>query len=160
MAEIATGNRDDALELVQEAMLQLARRYSSRDREEWRPLFYRILENGIRDWYRRQRTRGRWLAWITPGSGEEEPLDPVAEAADTRHPDPLQQNEQQETMRQIEQALRTMPIRQQQAFLLRAWEGLSTAETAQAMGCSEGSVKTHYSRALKTLRLQLEEKQP
>lgn len=161
MAEIATGNRDDALELVQEAMLQLARRYARRTPEEWKPLFYRILENGIRDWYRRRNTRRRWLSWFTPrGDDEENEVDPIANAVDTSLPDPLRLNEQRETMEQIEQALHKLPLRQQQAFLLRAWEGLSTTETAAAMGCSEGSVKTHYSRAMQTLRSRLTENEP
>ncbi len=139
-------------------MLRLARRYAKRSAEEWKPLFYRILENGIRDWHRRRSTRHRWLGWLNRSREcDDETFDPIAQAPDTSNPDPAHQTEQRETMENIEQALQILPLRQQQAFLLRAWEGMNTAETAAAMGCSEGSVKTHYSRALQALRSRLEE---
>lgn len=161
IAELATGNRDDALELVQEAMLGLVRRYARRPAEEWKPLFYRILENGIRDWHRRRTLRGRWLGWLDRTGGEEDGdgPDPLAQVPDPNSPDPARILERQMTAESIDRALRTLPLRQQQAFLLRAWEGLDTAQTAAAMGCSEGSVKTHYSRATHALRQQLEETQ-
>ena len=142
-------------------MLRLARRYSSRNANEWKPLFYRILENGIRDWHRRRSTRRRWLGWLVASPDQEDEWDdPIANAPDLTQPDPAVQTERSESMVHVERALHTLPLRQQQAFLLRAWEGMSTAETATAMGCSTGSVKTHYSRALQALRHQLEETKP
>lgn len=142
-------------------MFALARRYARRPAAEWKPLFYRILENAIRDWHRRRTTRGRWLGWLDrfTGDADEDGPDPIAQAPDPANPDPARAVERQATAEQIERALRTLPTRQQQAFLLRAWEGLDTAQTAAAMGCSEGSVKTHYSRATQALRRQLEDTQ-
>ncbi len=156
MARIATGNEDDALELVQEAMLTLAQRYAARDEQEWGPLFRRILQSRIRDWYRRSMVRNRFRVWFNRGEDEDEPLENQPDPA----PDePLHQLEMQRFGEALEKALGELPNRQQQAFLLRAWEGLSVEETAAAMGCSAGSVKTHYSRAIHTLREQLEEMQ-
>lgn len=161
IAELATGNRDDALDLVQEAMLSLVRRYARRPAQEWKPLFYRILENGIRDWHRRRTLRGRWLGWLDRIGSEEdgEGPDPLEQVADPSNPDPVRVLERQISAASIEGALRTLPLRQQQAFLLRAWEGMDTAQTAAAMGCSAGSVKTHYARAIQALRRQLEDSQ-
>ena len=158
LAEIALRNADDALDVVQEAMIQLAQSYGSRPAEEWRPLFYRILQNRIHDWQRRRRTRSKFIAWWTGGvaEGDEEAPDPIETAAAT-DPGPGRQLEGDEAMAALEGALRTLPSRQQQAFLLRALEGLDVAATAAAMGCSEGSVKTHYFRAVQTLRAQLGE---
>lgn len=156
---MATGNRDDALELVQEAMFALVRRYAQRPEQEWKPLFYRILGNAIRDWHRRRTARRRWLGWLDRrgDDADEERGDPLEAIADPSDPDPARELERQSTAAAIDQALRALPLRQQQAFLLRAWEGLDTRQTAAAMGCSEGSVKTHYSRATAALRRQLEE---
>jgi RNA polymerase sigma-70 factor (ECF subfamily) len=157
IAQSALRHEDDALDAVQDAMLQLARAYSDRPAEEWRPLFYRILENRIRDMQRRRTVRNRVMSWLPfrPQSEEEEP-DPIAEAA-SDEPPPVRRLEVDEAMAALEKAIGTLPRRQQQAFLLRTLEGLDVAQTAKAMGCSEGSVKTHYFRALQTLRAQLGE---
>ncbi|MEJ1964251.1 MAG: RNA polymerase sigma factor [Gammaproteobacteria bacterium] len=158
MAQIILRQEDDALDAVQDAMLQLARAYGARPAAEWKPLFYRILENRIRDVQRRRRTRNRVMAWLPFRRGEEgdERPDPVEQAA-SHEPTPPHRLELDETMRALEAAVRALPGRQQQAFLLRSIEGLDVAETAAAMGCSEGSVKTHYFRALNTLRARLGE---
>jgi len=150
MAELATGNREEALDIVQDAMLALARRYGGRDTAEWGPLFHRILQHRIRDWYRRSRVRHRWLAWLATDDDSDE--DPLAAVPDPQARRPEDHVGQERAGEAIESALRQLPQRQQQAFLLRAWEGLDVAATAAAMGCSEGSVKTHYSRAVHTLR--------
>lgn len=157
IAQAALRHEDDALDAVQDAMLQLARAYSNRPAEEWKPLFYRILENRIRDMQRRRTVRNRVMSWLPfrAESDEDEP-DPIAEAA-SEEPLPMRRLEIAEAMAALEKALETLPRRQQQAFLLRTMEGLDVAQTAQAMGCSEGSVKTHYFRALQTLRAQLGE---
>ena len=156
IARIAIGNDDDALDIVQDAMLQLARRYGTRPSDEWRPLLYRILQNRIRDFQRRRTVRARVMSWFTARLGEqEEHADPYESVPDTAVL-PLEQRSIDESMRTLEQALARLPGRQQEAFMLRNFEGLSVSETARAMGCTEGSVKTHYSRAVHTLREQLE----
>jgi len=155
IAEIAVRDAQDALDIVQDAMLQLARRYANRPAEEWKPLFYRILRNRIRDCQRRRVVRSRIFAWwpVRDADDEERP-DPIdnVSAGGLAPPERLQVNE---TMQALEEAIAALPQRQQQAFLLRNFEGLDVAATAQAMGCSEGSVKTHYFRALQSLRERL-----
>jgi RNA polymerase sigma-70 factor (ECF subfamily) len=156
IAQAALRHEDDALDAVQDAMLQLARAYADRPPEEWKPLFYRILENRIRDMQRRRTVRGRVMAWLPFRSSDddEEDQDPIAQAPST-DPQPPRKLEISETMDALEKALGTLPRRQQQVFMLRTLEGLDVAQTATAMGCSEGSVKTHYFRALQSLRAQL-----
>ena len=158
MAQIALRDPDDALDVVQDAMLKLATKYAARPSAEWRPLFYRILQNGVRDLQRRRLVRKRIMAWL-PGVNEDpdgeaqDPLDNVADAAPAI-PDALMQGQ---AMQQLEVSLQALPARQREAFMLRNFEGFDVAETATAMGCSEGSVKTHYSRAVHTLRENLGE---
>ena len=157
IAQIALRHEADALDVVQDAMLQLSARYASRPPEEWRPLFYRILENRIRDVQRRRSVRGRVMSFL-PWRGEdaEDEIDPIAQAAD-KAPSPETQLELDQSMGALEQALAALPNRQRQAFLLRNFEGLDVAQTAAAMNCSQGSVKTHYFRAIQTLRSKLGE---
>jgi len=155
IAQIATRDRDEALDLVQDAMLQLARRYAAQPAAEWPPLFYRILENRIRDWQRRQTVKRRIFFWRDHDAGNEED-DPLEQVADPAQPDGAALLQRRQAMQCLEGALHKLPARQRQAFELRIWEGLSVDETATAMGCSDGSVKTHLSRALHSLRAQLE----
>jgi RNA polymerase sigma-70 factor (ECF subfamily) len=158
IAQMQLRNEDDALDVVQGAMLRLARSYGQRPAEEWQPLFYRILYNGIRDAQRRRTVRSRIFS-LWPGSSrddEDEPGDPYEHVADGA-PDPSARVMAGEAMERLEKALGQLPARQQEAFTLRCLEGLDVADTATAMGCSEGSVKTHYFRALQTLRAQLGE---
>jgi len=156
IAQAALRHEDDALDAVQDAMLQLARAYADRPAQEWKPLFYRILENRIRDMQRRRTVRGRVIAWLPfRGEEDEDEVDPIALAA-SPEPQPLRRLELDEAVGALEKALGGLR-RQQQAFLLRTMEGMDVAETARAMGCSEGSVKTHYFRAVQTLRAQLGE---
>ncbi|XZG70890.1 RNA polymerase sigma factor [Chitinibacteraceae bacterium HSL-7] len=147
-AWLALRERDAALDAVQEAMMRLSERYGERDPAEWPLLFQRILQNAIRDSWRRQRVRNWWQSlW-----GEDE--DPDAFVASSE-PGPLQQLEQEQQRARIEAALTQLPVRQRQAFLLRYWEGFDQRETAAIMGVSEGSVKTHASRATAALRVLL-----
>jgi RNA polymerase sigma-70 factor (ECF subfamily) len=158
IARMAVRNDDDALDIVQEAMIKLARHYAGRPTEEWRPLFYRILNNGIRDFMRRRRVRSRVMAWW-PGRAsneEDEGLDPIQAAPDPAG-GPLQLLEGAEALEALEAGLAALPDRQREAFVLRALEGLDVAGTAVAMGCSEGSVKTHYFRAVQALKARLGE---
>lgn len=148
MAQLATGNDDSALDIVQEAMLALARKYSARPQHEWGPLFHRIMQSKIRDWYRRSQVRNRIMGWLY---ATEDGEDPVQHVADTKGLSPEAELAKDERMRLTLSAIRALPLRQQQCFLLRAWEGYSVSDTASIMACSEGSVKTHYSRAIKAL---------
>jgi RNA polymerase sigma-70 factor (ECF subfamily) len=157
IAQIALRHEADALDVVQDAMMQLSSRYASRPAQEWKPLFYRILENRVRDVQRRRSVRNRVMSYMPwRGEDEEEAVDPVEQAVD-QGPLPPAQLESDEAMAALEQAIAALPTRQRQAFLLRNFEGLDVAETAAAMKCSPGSVKTHYFRALQALRSKLGE---
>lgn len=158
MACIATGNRDDALDIVQDAMLKLAQKYAGRPADEWGPLFHCILQSRIRDWYRRAGTRGLWMRWF--GRHDHEAGDSLDQLPDPGQREPLQEVLARSALERLEEALLRLPPRQQQAFLLRVWEGLDVAQTAGAMRCSEGSVKTHFSRAVHSLRASLEDHWP
>lgn len=155
MAQIATNNPDDALDLVQDAMFKLVEKYRDRSEPEWGPLFYRILQSRINDWHRRNTVRRRIMGWLI--SSEDDGEDPLERVEDKSQRSPEQLLQIDSSMDKLQQALRALPLRQQQAFLLRVWEGLDVRETALAMACAEGSVKSHYSRAVHTLRQQLGE---
>ena len=152
IAEIAVRDRDEALDLVQNAMIKLARNYIDRPIAEWTPLFYRILQNGIRDWHRRQNVRNRVMVFFTRTSREEPDYDPIAAAPDPAGRTPDEQLQSRQAIAELELAVGDLPTRQREAFMLRTFEGLDVAGTAAAMGCSQGSVKTHYSRAIHKLR--------
>lgn len=158
IAQIATGNGEDALDLVQDAMFKLVEKYASKPEPEWTPLFYRILNSRINDWHRRNKVRNRYRSWFN--TNEEDYEDPIQTAPDTYGQKPETESQTDESMEKLQQALNNLPPRQQQAFLLRAWEGLDVRQTAAAMSCAEGSVKTHYSRAIHSLRDQLGEHWP
>jgi len=158
----AVQEEEAALDIVQDAMLRLAEKYAARPADELPLLFQRILQNGIRDHFRRSRVRSTWTSlWASLGlTGEDDEADPletfeVAESASVPA-SPADRLQQSQVMAAIEEAIAGLPERQRQAFLLRYWEDFDVSETARAMGCSEGSVKTHCSRAAhalaKTLR--------
>ena len=111
IAEIAVRDRDEALDLVQDAMIKLARKYGERDSEEWPPLFYRILQNGVRDWHRRQAVRNRVMVWFGRGATGDDEFDPVAAAPDPigRTPDEELANDQ--AMDSLEKAVYRLPAR-------------------------------------------------
>ena len=155
IAEIALRDRDEALDLVQEAMIKLVRSYSDRAEDEWAPLFYRILQNGIRDWHRRQKVRNRVMVWFGKGASADDDYDVTAQAPDPVGRTPEAQLQASEALHRPEDLLHELPARQREAFMLRTFEGLDVAGTAIAMGCSAGSVKTHYSRAVHALREKL-----
>ena len=149
MAFIATGHQEEALDIVQDAMLTLVKRYAQRDPEEWGPLFTRIVQNRIRDWYRREKVRNKWRVWF--GKEDDDKQD-IENLPDSGTNDPLRQIANAGMTDELEKGLQCLPLRQQQVFLLRVWDGLDVAETAKALGISAGSVKTHYSRAVHRLR--------
>ncbi len=156
MAELATLNRDEAMDLVQDAMFGFVRHYAAKPAADWAPLFYRVLDSRLHDWYRRRQVRNRWLTvWLH--DPEDAGVDAIAQAPDANDPGPLLRLAGNEAAQALDAALAKLPLRQRQAFLLRVWEGFDVAATAAAMRCSEGSVKTHLSRALAALRRELED---
>ncbi len=158
IAEIGVRDRDEALDLVQDAMIKLVKNYSNRHEGEWPPLFYRILQNGVRDWHRRQGVRNRVMVWFQKAKKtDDSDYDVIAAAPDPVGRSPDEELQNSEAMQDMESAVHDLPTRQREAFMLRTFEGLDVAATAIAMGCSEGSVKTHYSRAVHTLRDRLGE---
>lgn len=136
-------------------MLKLAERYADRPEQEWGPLFHRILQSRIADFHRREAVRRRWRTWFR--GDDAECGDPLENQPAPVHVQPERRADTEDMAGTLERALMDLPRRQQQAFLLRMWEGMSVAETASAMGCSEGSVKTHLSRATHGLREKLED---
>ena len=164
-AMYAVRDEDAALDIVQDAMLKLTENYSDRPVGELPMLFQRILQNAIHDHFRRQKVRSTWttvlsaLGYKDDRDEEYDPLETLGAKTDSNAAsDPAANVEQRQTMRIIEQAISRLPPRQREAFLLRYWEELDVAETAAAMGCSEGSVKTHCSRAVHALAEMLEAK--
>jgi RNA polymerase sigma-70 factor (ECF subfamily) len=153
LAELALGSREDALDAVQDAMLRLVR-YRTRPPGEWTPLFWRILRRELTDRHRRNAVKRRVFALF--GRGGEPAEDPIDNLPDP-HADPQRRHADSAAWNALGHAVRTLPRRQRECFLLRELQGLDVAETAAAMGCSTGSVKTHLSRALAALRLHLED---
>lgn len=156
VAEIALRDPDEALDAVQDAMLRLVRHYSGKPAEEWPPLFWGILRRRITDLQRRRAVRNRILVWTGRAVTDDDEDLPAWEAPDLG-PDPARALASRQAFAAMSAAIRALPRRQQQAFMLRVLEGLDVADTAKAMGCSDGSVKTHLSRAMDALRTQLED---
>jgi RNA polymerase sigma-70 factor (ECF subfamily) len=157
-AMFAVRDEHGALDIVQDAMLKLTEKYAGKPAAELPMLFQRILQNTIHDHFRRQKVRSTWttlLYALGKGDGKEDDFDPLetlpAKSDSNSNSDPAQQLEQRQIIATIEHALERLPARQREAFLLRYWEEFDVAETAAAMGCSEGSVKTHCSRAVHAL---------
>ncbi|WP_269533717.1 RNA polymerase sigma factor [Chitinimonas sp. BJYL2] len=162
-AMFATQNQEAALDIVQEAMLKLAEHYAQRPADEWPLLFQRILQNVIRDHHRRSRVRSMWISLLSalvPQRDDDEAnlLDSLATTGEPAFAAPDDETGRRQTRAIIDTAIARLPLRQRQAFLLRYLEELDVAQTAAVMGCSEGSVKTHCSRACHTLAAWLEEK--
>ena len=160
----ALRDEDSALDVVQDAMMKLAEKYGEKPAEELPMLFQRIIQNVIRDFYRRSKVRSLWTTLLSSfgGSGDDDDSDPLETlAGDTEFHytgTPHGQLEQAQTLGAIESEIAKLPPRQREAFLMRYWEDMDIAETAAAMGCSEGSVKTHCSRATHTLAAALKAK--
>ncbi len=151
MAEIATKSSPDALDIVQDSMIKLVEKYSDKPHQEWKPLFYRILQSRLMDYFRKQKLTRSIFFWRQVDNdvdSNEESL--ITQASDQINPERELSGSQ--SVSQVTDALKRLPTRQQQCFLLRSWEGLSVKQTAEAMKCSEGSVKTHYARAKDSLK--------
>lgn len=166
-ALFAVHNEHVALDIVQDSMMKLALKYASKPTDELPLLFQRILQNTIRDYYRRQKIRSLWttlFSAFTPNDQDKnqedfdilETLQVKQESNFAKEPDV--QLERAQLIGLIEKAMEILPARQREAFMLRYWEEMSLAETAIIMKCSEGSVKTHCSRAVHALATILREK--
>ncbi|MEK7231163.1 MAG: RNA polymerase sigma factor [Pseudomonadota bacterium] len=163
-ALFAARDEQVALDAVQDAMMKLSEKYSARPSAELPMLFQRILQNTIRDHFRRQKVRSLWTPPVSSlGGGEDgddhDPLETLQVQPDSNPQEaPSDQLQQSQTLELIEEALRKLPARQRQAFVLRYWEEMDVAAAAAVMGCSEGSVKTHCSRATLALAVLLKDK--
>lgn len=153
-----------ALDIVQDAMMRLAEKYGVRPIDELPMLFQRILQNAIRDYFRRHKVRALWTTLLSSFSfnkegDEQDPLETLEVESDSNYfENPADQLDRAQTLAEIEDAVGKLPARQREAFVLRYWEDMDVAETAAAMGCSEGSVKTHCSRAVHALAITLKNK--
>lgn len=156
-AQFAVRDADAALDIVQDAMMKLSTSYGDRPPAELPLLFTRILQNVIHDHFRRQKVRSTWITLFSSlrGAGDDDDGDPLeilealagSDGAETA----ADKVERGQVIAIIEEEISRLPARQREAFLMRYWEDMDVAETAAAMGCSEGSVKTHCSRATHTL---------
>ena len=158
----AVHDEDVALDIVQDSMMKLAEKYGDRPAEEFPMLFQRILQNTIRDNYRRQKVRSTWTTLLSSFSKDNDDSDPLEtlQSGEESNPfgTPTGHFEQAQVLAIIEKEVEKLPPRQREAFLMRYWEDMDIAETAAAMGCTEGSVKTHCSRATHTLAAALKAK--
>lgn len=153
MALMATKSEHDALDIVQNTMMKLVEKYQHKPAEELKALFYAILQNQIKDWYRRSSQTSKWFFWQKSSYDDEEQDNDDALLQGVDEYTPEQDAQKQQISEQLLEVLEQLPVKQQQCFLLRSWEGLSVKETAKIMGCSDGSVKTHMSRASQKLAL-------
>jgi RNA polymerase sigma-70 factor, ECF subfamily len=159
----AVRDEEAALDIIQDAMIRLAESYGDRPADEWPRLFTRIVKNATLDWFRRQKTRNNLFSNLSDFESDDEESFDLLEAVSVTDAlsaptGPAESLEQTQKMAEIEAAIENLPARQREAFLLRYWEDMDVAETAQVMGCSEGSVKTHCSRAVHALAIVLREK--
>ena len=165
-AAFAVRDEHTALDIVQDSMMKLSEKYADRPAEEFPMLFQRILQNTIRDHYRRQKVRSLWTTLLSALGGKQESenddYDPLETLEVDRESNPIEtphrRLERVQLVKLLEDGIKDLPGRQREAFLLRYWEELDVAETAAAMGCSEGSVKTHCSRAVHALSTALKAK--
>lgn len=163
-ALFAVRDEETALDLVQDSMMRLSEKYGGRPAAELPLLFQRILQNALRDHFRRQKVRSLWTTPLSSlvGKTDDDDVDPLdtleIDVEGNVSENPANQLAQAQILGVLEQEIQKLPTRQREAFLLRYWEELDVAETAAVMGCSEGSVKTHCSRAAHTLAVSLRAK--
>ena len=154
MSRLSTSSVEDAHDIVQDTMFKLVEKYADKSPADWKPLFYKILRSKITDHYRRKALRDKVFPWKKAPADESEDYfeQRIIEGVSTSGDGPDNLVIRAEKLQQLTLGIKQLTLRQQQAFMLRAWEGLSTRDTAAVMGCTEGSVKTHYSRAMERLR--------
>lgn len=159
----AVRDDDASLDIVQDAMIKLAEKYGDRPAAELPLLFQRILQNAMHDYFRRQKVRNTWVSLFSSlGNPDDDEFDPLetfeAQQGSAGSESNEQKLEREQVLQLIDDEIQKLPARQREAFLMRYWEDMDVAETAAAMGCSEGSVKTHCSRATHTLAQALKAK--
>ena len=158
----STRDEEAALDIVQDSMIKLAEKYGQNDPGEWPMLFTRILQNTTLDWFRRQKTKNTWISLFSSfksnkgddfdSKDDSDTLDFIDNQDESQNLDTGERHlERKELAKILENELSKLPARQREAFLMRYWDELDISETAQLMGCSEGSVKTHCSRAAASL---------
>jgi RNA polymerase sigma factor (sigma-70 family) len=164
-AVYAVRKDESALDIVQDAMIKLAEKYGDRPAAELPLLFQRILQNTIYDYFRREKVRTTWVSlFSTLGGGAENEEDfDILETYEAEEGSQASESSEDKVVRDqilaaIDEEVQKLPARQREAFLMRYWQDMDVAETAAAMGCSEGSVKTHCSRATHTLAQALKAK--
>lgn len=158
MTNIALRHHDVSQDIVQDSLLAFISRYAAKPSNEWTPLFYTILRSQIMDYKRKQARRSKWLTWFSPNNDDDDDAeDPMSQIATETDENPETLLARVNDITTVQHILSQLPNRQQEAFLYRAWEGLDIKTTADIMGCSESSVKTHYTRALQALRHGLQE---
>lgn len=164
-AVYAVRKDESALDIVQDAMIKLAEKYGDKPAAELPMLFQRILQTTILDYFRREKVRNTWVSLFSglgPSQDEHEDFDILesyeAEEGSQAAESSADQVERAQILQIIEEEVQKLPARQREAFLMRYWQDMDVAETAEAMGCSEGSVKTHCSRATHTLAESLKAK--
>lgn len=155
IARSSCGNEEDAMDIVQDAMISLVTNYSSKPVDELRPLFFRILSSKIMDWHRKQSVSNRFKSFFNIDEDSDE--DPINNVEDDSLVSAADLIESKETRQIIESAMSELTVKQKQAVMYRLMEDMTISETAYVMNCSESSVKEHYSRALKKLKLKLKE---
>ena len=162
----AVRNEENALDIVQDAMLNLVQSYSDKPPAEWPMLFTRILQNAVHNHFRRNKVRDYWTPNFSQfdtsvGDEESNSIDVIESIMNKTVGNTAFSTEdvvmREHILNKIEELIKNLPARQREAFMLRYWEDLSVTETAEAMGCSEGSVKTHCSRAAHALAQALTE---
>ena len=159
MVEISVRDHGEAMDILQEGMIKLVTSYSNKPSQQWKPLFYRILNNKIIDWHRHQKVKNLVFFWRSDKSDDnDDVIDPIDNIEDqySGQKVPVEALEKLQQQESVVAALSALSVKQQQCFMLRSWEGMSVAETANIMGCSTGSVKTHYSRAVAKIKQMLE----
>ena len=159
MIVISIGDHGDAMDILQECMIKLVTKYGQHPSEQWKPLFYRILHNKITDWHRHQKVKNLLFFWKADTQDDNDSNgNQIENIADnySGQKSPMEALEQSQLHQTVIDALSGLSVKQQECFLLRSWEGLSVADTAHIMGCSQGSVKTHYSRAVAKIKQSLE----
>lgn len=150
MALFAVREHADALDLMQDSMFKFVSSYAEKPSDQWKPLFYRILQNKINDWHRHQKVRN--LVYFWKQEDDHTSVSDLPSGNPSLDVEPDKELDKEQIQESVLNALRDLPEKQRQCFLLRSWEGLSVADTAVSMGCSQGSVKTHYFRAVNKLR--------
>lgn len=155
VALMATRRQADALDVVQDAMVQMVVYYTNHNPAEWRFIFQKVLNSKIMDWHRQTTKRNKWFVWGSASEEDDNGEEGVIANYSDEVGDPARLLAAAKSLEHVVVAVEALPLRQRQAFMLRVWEGFDVRETSAIMECSEGSVKTHLSRAIDALKQSL-----